>query len=171
MQFNNSTGQFLEAFFFNIMASADEFLKYFDKIEIYMKHINETGGLDPQIELAWQQRGILFNVVWLSFSPLKSSSRYSIDSYVGDLLKPTEFDVFHPEGSSLKIGSDFRNRVIDYVDEQAEIRVFNKTRRLKTIYEDIYPDFKNQFSGFIDGKRLIFGFMNGVINVFPLESL
>ena len=65
----------MEAFLFNILASADEFLKYFDKTAVYMNYVNETGGIDPQYELVWQQRGILFKVVWLSFTPLKTESR------------------------------------------------------------------------------------------------
>lgn len=63
--FGNSTGNYIEAFLFNVMANADEFFKYFDKVEGYMTSLNETGGLDPQIELVWQQRGILWRVVWL----------------------------------------------------------------------------------------------------------
>jgi transcription antitermination factor NusA-like protein len=58
-----------------MMANADEFFKYFDKVKVYMNNVNETGGADPQIELVWQQRGILFRVVWLSFTPLLTSSR------------------------------------------------------------------------------------------------
>lgn len=37
----------MEAFLFNILASADEFLKYFDKTAVYMSYVNETGGIDP----------------------------------------------------------------------------------------------------------------------------
>lgn len=45
--YNNSTGQFLEGFLFNMMGSANEFLKYFDKTEIYLNNYNEKGEQEP----------------------------------------------------------------------------------------------------------------------------
>ena len=54
VSFDNSTGMFIEAFLFNIMASADEFLKYFDKQEVYMSAVNEFGEPAPKYELVWQ---------------------------------------------------------------------------------------------------------------------
>ena len=52
--FDGSAGMFIEAFLFNIMASADEFLKYFDKQEVYMSAVNEFGEPSPKYELIWQ---------------------------------------------------------------------------------------------------------------------
>jgi len=52
--FDGSLGLFIEAFLFNIMASADEFLKYFDKQEVYMSAVNEFGEPAPKYELIWQ---------------------------------------------------------------------------------------------------------------------
>ena len=45
--YDNSTGRFIEGFLFNMMGSANEFLKYFDKTEAYLNHYNDKGELEP----------------------------------------------------------------------------------------------------------------------------
>ena len=45
--YDNSTGRFIEGFLFNLMGSANEFLKYFDRTEAYMNHYNDKGEHEP----------------------------------------------------------------------------------------------------------------------------
>lgn len=45
--YDRSPGRFIEGFLFNMMGSANEFLKYFDKTEIYMNNYNDKGELEP----------------------------------------------------------------------------------------------------------------------------
>jgi hypothetical protein len=51
--FGSSTGLFLEAFLFNMMSKADNFLEYFDKTKKFMSAVNEFGEPAPKRELIW----------------------------------------------------------------------------------------------------------------------
>jgi len=137
----------------------------------------------------WQEYGDIFYLIWV-FRPLEDSSIEGLEAYFAAILEDAKFYQNEPvtdfiAKAGLKTGmSKFIRSVkenADTVQEKVETKVSKTVEVVKKHHQNVKEKASSlnpkvgipfaEFDGWPSSQDLIYGFANGVVDVFPYESL
>lgn len=160
-------GDIAIAFLFNQMGNALEFQQAFENIKLDKETQNYRG--------VYMEYGRLIHAVW-DFQQLETAQLDQANAMILEFLKDLKFF-----GDPIEnfIATNFLQRVAAYIDLTAEpvlsstsAFIDNSVNSLVAPVKSVAHKLKqqNQFNADVDTARLIYGFLNGAVDVFPYNS-